>query len=249
MGKRGDLMKCLIIVPAYNEEKNIYNVVTSIKNNNMHADIIVINDGSKDNTYLEAQKAGAKVINLNENLGIGGAVQTGYIYALKKDYDVAVQIDGDGQHDPRELKKLIEQMEENDFDMVIGSRFVEKTNYIPSIFRAVGIKYFSKLVSILCKNNYYDTTSGYRIINQKGIRLFAKYYPKDYPEVETIVYAYKNGFTIKEIGVNMRQRNKGKSSITFNKSIYYMIKVTIATLIVAQKQVYLNNNFEKEMRS
>lgn len=242
-------MKCLIIVPAYNEEKNIHNVVTSIKNNNIHADIIVINDGSKDNTYLEAKKAGAEVINLNENLGIGGAVQTGYIYALKKDYDVAVQIDGDGQHDPKELEKLIEQMEENHFDMIIGSRFVEKTNYIPNIFRAVGIKYFSKLVSILCKNNYYDTTSGYRIINQKGIRLFAKYYPKDYPEVETIVYAYKNGLTIKEIGVNMRQRNKGKSSITFNKSIYYMIKVTIATLMVAQKQVYLNNNFEKEIES
>lgn len=236
-------MKCLIIVPAYNEEKNIYNVVTSIKNNNIFSDVIVINDGSEDNTYFEAKRAGAEVINLRENLGIGGAVQTGYIYALNKGYDVAVQIDGDGQHDPRDLDKLIEQMKENNFDMIIGSRFIEKTNYIPSIFRAIGIRYFSKLVSILCKSNYYDTTSGYRLINKKGIRLFAEYYPKDYPEVETIVYACKNGLMVKEIGVNMRQRHEGKSSITPIKSIYYMIKVTLSTLIIAQRQVYLEKYY------
>jgi len=228
-------MKCLIIVPAFNEEKNIYNVVTSIKNNNIFADVLVINDGSKDKTYFEARKAGAEVINLSENLGIGGAVQTGYIYALNKDYDVAVQIDGDGQHDPKDLEKLIKQMEANNVDMVIGSRFIEKTNYIPNIFRAIGIRYFSKLVSILCRSNYYDTTSGYRLINKKGIRLFAKYYPRDYPEVETIVYAFKNGLKVKEIGVNMRQRYEGKSSITPIKSIYYMIKVTLSTLVIAQK--------------
>lgn len=231
-------MKCLIIVPAYNEEKNIYKVITSIKRNNIFADIIVVNDGSKDNTYIEAKKAGAEVINLSENLGIGGAVQTGYIYALNKNYDLAVQIDGDGQHDSKEIVKLIEQMKDGGFDMIIGSRFVEKTNYIPSIFRAIGIRYFSKLVSMLCRNNYYDTTSGYRLINQKGIRLFTRYYPKDYPEVETIVYACKNGLKVKEIGVNMRQRQEGKSSITPVKSIYYMIKVTISTLIMAKKQVY-----------
>lgn len=231
-------MKCLIIIPAYNEEKNIYNVITSIRNNNVFADVIVVNDGSKDNTYFEAKKAGAEVINLNENLGIGGAVQTGYIYALNKGYDVAVQIDGDGQHDPKDLENLVKQMEKSNFDMIIGSRFVEKTNYIPSTFRSLGIKYFSKLVSLLCGSNYYDTTSGYRLINKKAIELFAKYYPKDYPEVETIVYAYKNGLKVKEIGVNMRQRYEGKSSITPLKSIYYMIKVTLSTLITAQKQVY-----------
>ncbi len=231
-------MKCLIIIPAYNEEKNIYDVITSIRNNNVFADVIVVNDGSKDNTYFEAKKAGAEVINLNENLGIGGAVQTGYIYALNKGYDVAVQIDGDGQHDPKDLENLVKQMEKGNFDMIIGSRFVEKNNYIPSTFRSMGIKYFSKLVSLLCGSNYYDTTSGYRLINKKAIELFAKYYPKDYPEVETIVYAYKNGLKVKEIGVNMRQRYEGKSSITPLKSIYYMIKVTLSTLITAQKQVY-----------
>ncbi|CUU49620.1 glycosyltransferase family 2 protein [Clostridium beijerinckii] len=231
-------MTCLIIIPAYNEEKNIYNVITSIRNNNVFADVIVVNDGSKDNTYFEAKKAGAEVINLNENLGIGGAVQTGYIYALNKGYDVAVQIDGDGQHDPKDLENLVKQIEKGNFDMIIGSRFVEKTNYIPSTFRSMGIKYFSKLVSLLCGSNYYDTTSGYRLINKKAIELFAKYYPKDYPEVETIVYAYKNGLKVKEIGVNMKQRYEGKSSITPLKSIYYMIKVTLSTLITAQKQVY-----------
>lgn len=231
-------MKCLIIVPAYNEEKNIYNVITSIKKNNAFADVIVINDGSKDNTCFQAKKAGAEVINLSENLGIGGAVQTGYIYALNKNYDIAVQIDGDGQHDPKDLTNLINKMKENSFDMVIGSRFVEKTNYISSIFRRIGIRYFSKLVSVLCKSNYYDTTSGYRLINRKGIRLFARYYPRDYPEVETIVYACKNGLKIKEIGVDMRQRNAGKSSITPIKSIYYMVKVTLATLIISKKQPY-----------
>lgn len=231
-------MRCLIIIPAYNEEKNIYNVITSIRNNNVFADVIVVNDGSKDNTYFEAKKAGAEVINLSENLGIGGAVQTGYIYALNKGYDVAVQIDGDGQHDPKDLENLIKRMEESNFDMIIGSRFVEETNYIPSIFRAMGIRYFSKLVSLLCGSDYYDTTSGYRLINKKAIKLFAKYYPKDYPEVETIVYAYKNGLKVKEIGVNMRQRHEGKSSITPIKSAYYMIKVTLSTLIIAQKQVY-----------
>ncbi|EKQ53632.1 MULTISPECIES: glycosyltransferase family 2 protein [unclassified Clostridium] len=231
-------MKYLIIVPAYNEAKNIFNVVTSIKNNNIFADVVVINDGSKDNTYSEAKRAGAEVINLSENLGIGGAVQTGYIYALKKGYEVAVQIDGDGQHDPKDLENLIKQMEESNFDMIIGSRFIEKTNYIPSKFRAMGIRYFSKLVSLLCRSNYYDTTSGYRLINKKGISLFAKYYPKDYPEVETIVYACKNDLRVKEISVNMRQRYEGKSSITPIKSIYYMIKVTLSTLIIAKKQVY-----------
>lgn len=230
-------MKCLIIIPAYNEEKNIYNVVTSIRNNNIFADVLVINDGSKDNTYLEAKRAGAEVIDLSENLGIGGAVQTGYIYALKKDYDIAIQIDGDGQHDPRDLENLIKQMKDGGFDMVIGSRFVEKTNYKPSRFRSIGIRYFSKLVSILCRSSYYDTTSGYRLINKKGIRLFEKYYPKDYPEVETIVYACKNGLDVKEISVSMRQRNEGRSSITPLKSVYYLIKVTMNTLIMAQKRI------------
>ena len=230
-------MKCLIIVPAYNEGKNIYKVVKNIKYFNPNVDVVVVNDGSKDDTYFEAQRAGAKVIDLKYNLGIGGAVQTGYIYALNKNYDLAVQIDGDGQHDPRDLEKLIENMKSDKCDMIISSRFIEKTDYKPSIFRNAGIKYFSKLVSMLCGRAYYDTTSGYRIVGKNGIRLFAEYYPADYPEVETIVYACKHGLKVKEVGVNMQARCEGKSSITPVKSVYYMIKVTIATLSAALPKI------------
>lgn len=226
-------MKCLIIVPAYNEEENIYSVVNSIKSSNPLVDVLVVNDGSKDDTYKEAVRAGARVVNLKTNIGIGGAVQSGYIYALHNDYDMAVQIDGDGQHNPKDLEKLIGAMSEGHYNMVIGSRFVEETGYKPSVFRGAGIRYFSKIVSILCHDNYYDTTSGYRLVDKEGIKIFAQYYPKDYPEVETIVYANKKGLKVKEVGVTMEQRKGGKSSITPIRAIYYMIKVTIATVHIA----------------
>lgn len=226
-------MKCLIIVPAYNEEDNIYNVVQRIRAINPLYDIVVINDGSTDNTYEEAIRAGAKVIDLSCNLGIGGAVQTGYIYAFHNGYDAAVQIDGDGQHDPKDLSRLMDDMNKNKCNMIIGSRFVEDYGYKPGVLRHIGIKYFSKLTSILCGESYYDTTSGYRLVDKKGIRLFAQYYPVDYPEVETIVYAHKHGLKVKEKSVEMSQRQGGKSSITPIKSIYYMIKVTLASIKAA----------------
>lgn len=235
-------MRCLAIIPAYNEEKNIYKVVKGIKDsnyekdNNAEFDVVVVNDGSKDNTELEAKRAGAKVLNLDINLGIGGAVQTGYLYALYNDYDAAVQIDGDGQHNSKDLGRLARKLNESNVDMVIGSRFICKSNYKPSVCRKIGIRYFSKLVSFLCKSSYYDTTSGYRMVNKRGINLFANYYPQDYPEVETIVYAVKNGLIVKEISVNMNKRQEGKSSITPIKSVYYMVKVTLASLIQPSKK-------------
>lgn len=225
-------MKCLVIIPAYNEEKNIYKVIKSIEGNNHKFDVVVINDGSNDNTELEAKRAGAKVLTLSSNLGIGGAVQTGYLYALYHNYDAAVQIDGDGQHSSDDLERLLKEVIEKNADMVIGSRFICKSNYKPSVSRKLGIKYFSKLVSFLCNCSYYDTTSGYRMVNKNGISLFASYYPQDYPEVETIVYAVKNGLKVKEISVNMNKRQGGKSSITPIKSMYYMAKVTLASLII-----------------
>lgn len=225
-------MKCLIIIPAYNEEKNIFKVIESINDNAHKFDVVVINDGSKDNTELEAKRAGAKVLTLTSNLGIGGAVQTGYLYALYNNYDIAVQIDGDGQHSSEDLERLLKEVTEKNADMVIGSRFICESNYEPSVSRKFGIKYFSKLVSFLCNCSYYDTTSGYRMVNKNGISLFASYYPQDYPEVETIVYAVKNGLKVKEISVNMNKRQGGKSSITPIKSMYYMAKVTLASLIM-----------------
>lgn len=224
-------MKVMVAIPAYNEEKNIFRVVNSVRYNNPEVNVVVINDGSRDLTEVEAERAGAFVINLPQNLGIGGAVQTGYIYASRKGYDVVIQVDGDGQHDPKDLSRLIESIEKDEADMVIGSRFAEKTDYESSKMRWLGINFFSKLVSFICKRDFFDTTSGYRAVNKKVINIFAEYYPRDYPEVETIVYASKRGVRIKEISVDMKKRQGGKSSITPLKSIYYMIKVTCAILL------------------
>lgn len=223
-------MKVMVVVPAYNEEKNIYKVVASIKKYHPEIDVVVVNDGSKDNTCFEAKRAGAFVIDLPQNLGIGGAVQTGYLYGKRNDYDVVIQIDGDGQHDPKDISRLVEVIENKEADMVIGSRFVEQTEYESSSMRKLGINFFSRFVSFVCKQNFYDTTSGYRAANRKVIELFSTYYPRDYPEVETIVYAIKRGIRIKEISVDMNKRQGGKSSITPLKSVYYMIKVTSAIL-------------------
>lgn len=224
-------MKIMVAIPAYNEEKNIFKVVNAVKKNNPWVDVVVINDGSRDCTGSEAERAGAFVINLSQNLGIGGAVQTGYIYASRKGYDAVIQVDGDGQHDPKDLSRLIDSIEKDEADMIIGSRFAKKTDYESSKMRWLGINFFSKLVSFVCRRHFFDTTSGYRAVNKKVIKIFARYYPRDYPEVETIVYAYKRGVRIKEISVDMKKRQGGKSSITPLKSIYYMIKVTCAILL------------------
>lgn len=224
-------MKTMVAIPAYNEGKNIFSVVTAVKYNHPEVDVVVINDGSRDNTVCEAERAGAFVINLPQNLGIGGAVQTGYIYANRKGYDAVIQIDGDGQHNPKDLSRLIDLIAKNEADMVIGSRFIKKTDYESSKMRKLGINFFSKLVSFVCGRNFFDTTSGYRAVNKKVIELFSKYYPRDYPEVETIVYASKMGARIKEISVDMDKRQGGKSSITPIKSMYYMIKVTCSILL------------------
>lgn len=230
-------MKRLVIIPAYNEEKNIKHVINSIKMSGINVDIVVVNDGSLDNTSSAAKEAGADVIDLPINLGIGGAVQTGFLYAHRMNYDIAIQVDGDGQHDSKDLHKLIKAIEDGQADVIIGSRFVEKSNYKPSIARMLGINFFSMLVSLLVKYRIYDTTSGYRCVNKKAITAFIKYYPMDYPEVETIVYAHKIGLSIKEVPVEMNQRLYGKSSISLLDGLYYLIKVTMMLLITPKKQV------------
>lgn len=224
-------MHILTIVPAYNEENSIFDVVSSITSLNPDVDILVINDGSTDNTSLEARRAGALVIDLPANLGIGGAVQTGYIYALKEGYDICVQIDGDGQHDPKDLKRLTEPIKKGQCDMVIGSRFIIDSGYKSPVFRNIGIKFFSIVVSRVTGTEIKDTTSGYRAVNRNVINMFSKYYPTDYPEVETLVYAVRKGIRIREVPVSMRHRSMGKSSITPIKSLYYMVKVTLSLLI------------------
>jgi glycosyltransferase involved in cell wall biosynthesis len=226
-------MKKLIIIPAYNESENIVKTVEDIKQNAPDFDYVVINDCSTDNTLQILKDHNYNYVNLPINLGIGGAVQTGYKFAEKYDYDIAVQVDGDGQHDPAFLNQMAKHLEENNLDMVIGSRYIAKEGFQSSFMRRVGIKYFTVLIRILTGHTVTDPTSGLRLAGRNVIKLFAANYPKDYPEPETAVTAINNGMKIEEIPVIMRARQGGVSSITMKKSVYYMVKVTIAIIIEA----------------
>ena len=224
-------MKKLIIIPAYNESENIEKTVQMIKENAPGFDYVIINDCSTDNTKEICQQRGFNMISLPINLGIGGAVQTGFKYALQQDYDLTVQVDGDGQHDPSFLEEMAKVLEEKGCDMVIGSRFINKEGYQSSGLRRVGIKYFTALIRIITGIKITDPTSGLRMINQGIIQMFAENYPNDYPEPESIVAVLRQGKSVVEIPVVMMAREGGVSSISMKKSIYYMIKVTLAIII------------------
>jgi len=225
-------LKSLIIIPAYNEEATIGQVIASIKKAAPEFDIVVINDGSLDNTEQVARSTGlAHVISLPHNVGIGGAMQTGYMYAKRNGYDVAVQMDADGQHDPAYLAALLRGLESGEADCMIGSRFVEKTAYRSSLSRRTGILFFSWLLSMITKKKFTDPTSGFRAVNRHVISVFADYYPDDYPEVETIVLLDRLGYKVRETSVLMHVRQAGSSSITPWKSVYYMIKVSLAVFM------------------
>lgn len=224
-------MKCLIIIPAYNEAANIEKVINNIVQNYPQYDYVIINDGSTDKTEEVCANAGYQVLNLPINMGIGGAVQTGYRYAKKNNYDVAVQIDGDGQHDVAFLEDMLKLLESGEADVVIGSRFVQKEGFQSSQIRRVGIRFLSILARILTGVQIRDITSGYRVVNRRFIEIYAGDYPADYPEPEAMIIAAVHGGIIKEYPVVMRERENGTSSITFKKSVYYMIKVTLAMLV------------------
>ena len=226
-------MKKLIIIPAYNESENIEKTVEDIKKNAPDFDYVVINDCSKDNTLEILKKRQYNYINLPINLGIGGAVQTGYMYAEKYGYDVAVQVDGDGQHDAAFLSMMADYLEKNELDMVIGSRFIDKEGFQSSFLRRIGIVYFTVLIKILTGKTITDPTSGLRMAGKRVIKLFAGEYPRDYPEPETAVTTVNNGMKVEEIPVIMRERQGGVSSIHGFKSVYYMVKVTLAIVIEA----------------
>jgi glycosyltransferase involved in cell wall biosynthesis len=228
-----DLEKRLVIIPAYNEEGAILGTVDSIRKKAPSFDVIVINDCSSDSTRELLEKNGIRHINLPMNLGIGGAVQTGYIYAAKKGYDVAVQMDGDGQHDPSYLEEMKKVMQKEKADMVIGSRFIENEGFQSTRIRRIGISFFTKWIRMLTNHTITDPTSGMRMVNRRIIEIFAEDYPKDYPEPETVVTILKRGYTICEIPVKMLERTAGESSISIRKSFYYMIKVSVACLIAS----------------
>lgn len=228
MDQEENQMKKLIIIPAYNEQENIENVVEEIKKKASDFEYVIINDCSKDQTKKICESKKYNIINLPVNLGIGGAVQTGYLYALRNNFDYAVQIDGDGQHDPAYLSKMFRILQEKDADMVIGSRFIEKEGFQSSGIRRLGIKYFTTLIRCFTGTTITDPTSGLRIVNRRCIQLFSECYPKDYPEPESIMMLLKNNLKVCEVPVVMRERIGGVSSISPIKSIYYMIKVSIA---------------------
>ena len=201
-------------------------------------DVVVIDDGSGDGTSAAAAACGAAVVRLPYNLGIGGAVQTGFKYALERGYERAVRLDGDGQHEAAELAKLLGPIERDEADIVTGSRFVGGDgDYRPPLSRRIGITWFARLVSVLTRQKVTDTTSGFQALNRKGIVLFAHDYPSDYPEVEATVLVFKHRLRLVEVPVRMREREHGESSITFVRSVYYMLKVTLA-LFVAMVRKY-----------
>lgn len=231
------MTKVLLIIPAYNEEKNILKTCTKIKEynekNHTNYDIIVINDGSTDKTRKILEENNIPHINLIHNLGIGGGVQTGYKYAYYNDYDIAVQYDGDGQHDVRYVEKIIKPIIDKEADMVIGSRFVSNIDTFKSTFaRRVGIKIISMFMKFATHKKIYDTTSGFRACSKEIIYDFSLSYPSEYPEPITTAEIIKKKYRVKEVPVEMNEREAGISSIRHWKNVYYMLNVCLALLAI-----------------
>ncbi|MDP4266681.1 MAG: glycosyltransferase family 2 protein [Bacteroidota bacterium] len=228
------MKKIAIIVPAYNEEKSIAEVVNGIKslsiNDIYKIDVIVINDCSTDKTSEIASGLDCILINLPLNLGIGGAMQTGFKYAMKRDYDYAIQVDGDGQHPAKEIPRLIKAMEDYNADVVIGSRFLENEGFRSTLTRRIGINFFKFIIKFLTGKLITDSTSGFRILNRKALEIVNKYYPDEYPEPESIILYSYNKLNIIETPVVMVERQGGKSSIGSISGIYYMIKVSLGII-------------------
>ncbi|MEJ2746232.1 MAG: glycosyltransferase family 2 protein [bacterium] len=221
----------LIIIPAYNEEEAIGNVLDRIMSKTPYRDILVVNDGSLDQTSREANKRGVGMIDLPFNLGIGAAVQAGYMYARDHKYDYVVRVDADGQHDVSQIAELLAPVLAGRADLTIGSRLRGPSGYASTLPRRLGIRILSALVSRIVGRTIEDTTSGFRANNSRVTAAFADHYPDDYPEVESIIWAHKMGFGIEEVGVRMDQRMGGESSITAVRSVYYMAKVILAVTI------------------
>jgi glycosyltransferase involved in cell wall biosynthesis len=224
-------LRRVALVPAHNEEGTVAGVIEEIKSFDPDFDVLVIDDGSTDRTAAVAEAAGARVVQLPYNLGIGGAVQTGLQYARDHDFDVAVQVDGDAQHDPAEIPKVLAPIIEGNADLVVGSRFLGEGEYEPPVTRLLGIRLLSRVVSLLVRQRVTDTTSGFRASNRRAISLFASDYPHDYPEVEAIVLVFRHRLKLVEVPVKMRLRGAGESSITFWRSAYYMLKVLLALFV------------------
>jgi glycosyltransferase involved in cell wall biosynthesis len=229
-------MKKIAIVPAYNEQGAIGGVVDELRDFDPELDVVVVDDCSRDETAARAREHGARVVTLPFNLGIGGAVQTGFRYAAENDYGLAARVDGDGQHDPAELAPLFEVVLDGKADICVGSRFAGADGYRSSAARRVGIRILARTVSLLTGQRVTDTTSGFQVLNRKAIELFAADYPHDYPEVEAAVMVHKHRLQLVEVPVKMRERAAGESSIRGVRTVYYMAKVMLAILIGALRR-------------
>jgi glycosyltransferase involved in cell wall biosynthesis len=226
-----DNPRTLVIIPTLNEADSIAHVVETIRQHLAWADVAVINDGSTDSTATIAEAAGAIVLHHPYNVGIGASVQTGFMFAAAQGYDVVLRSDGDGQHDPYDLCRLIETLQTTDADMVVGTRFLEKQGYGATLPRRVGILILARLISAITGQAITDPTSGLAVFNRRAINLFARVYPHDYPEPEGLVVGHRAGLRIREIPATMKPRFAGQSSITSLRSAYYMVKVVLAILI------------------
>lgn len=228
--------RLLIIIPAFNEEASLAQVIASVRAAVPQADIVVINDGSRDDTARVGEIAGAHVVTLPYNLGIGAAMQTGFLFAKENGYDLAVQVDGDGQHDPLEIGVILEPVLADKADVAAGSRYIEDRGYITPWPRRVGIVVLAALISLVVRRRVTDPTSGFRASNRKAIAYCASAYPSDYPEPESVVQFAQAGLRMMEVPVTMNPRYGGQSSITPFRSFYYMVKVILAILINILRQ-------------
>jgi glycosyltransferase involved in cell wall biosynthesis len=221
----------IAIVPAYNEERNLARLLAELHALDADLEVVVVSDGSTDRTAEVAAAAGAHVVRLPFNLGIGGAVQTGFRFAWEGGYELAVRLDGDGQHDPAQLRAVVAPVAAGEADLAIGSRFLSTGGYRSSAARRIGIRVLAQVVSWIGRQRLTDTTSGFQALNRRTIRLFAADLPRDYPEVEGLVMAIRHKIRVKEVPVTMREREHGRSSISTLGSVYYMIKVLLALFV------------------
>ncbi len=230
MSTRGE-GRTLVIIPAYNEEESLERVICRVRTSVPAADIVVINDGSDDSTGSVAEGLGVVALHLPNNLGIAGAEQTGFLYALRSGYGRVVRNDADGQHNPAEIPELLAALLRTGADVVIGSRYLEERGYITPRLRRMGIVILAAVTSLICRQRFTDPTSGFRAFNQRAIRLCADHYPHDYPEPESVVLFVRAGLRVAEIPVTMNPRYGGQSSIHLLDSAYYMFKVLLAIMV------------------
>ncbi|HET7566558.1 MAG TPA: glycosyltransferase family 2 protein [Gaiellaceae bacterium] len=245
-GARLRELRRVAIVPALNEETTVARVIEELRAFDPGLDVVVVDDGSADGTADAAAAAGAHVLRLPFNLGIGGAVQTGFRYAFERGYDLAVRVDGDGQHDPAQLGAVIGPVVRDEADIAVGSRFLERgPGYRSSAPRRAGIRVLAAVVSRLAGRRVTDPTSGFQALNRRGIALFARDYPHDYPEVEATVMVARHRLRLVEVPVAMRERGGGRSSITALRSIYYMAKVLLALFVGLFRRTVLPQEEER----